>query len=197
MFIHPNIKSSYALNFIGESIYQVIYALKPNKVIEFGVLHGYSLICIAQALRDIGKGYVIGYDLWDDYPFKHGDIKKVYKLLKKENLDKFVILKKKCLFDWLKNPENFDILHIDVSNDGLIIKEVVKKLETKLLNGAILIFEGGIYSRDKVEWMQKFNKCPILPLKKKIGYKIINHKFPGLSIIDRRNKLQFSTDNLD
>ena len=56
MYIQPQVESSYRKNNLGINIYNTIITLKPTKVVEFGILHGYSTLCIAQALRDLNMG---------------------------------------------------------------------------------------------------------------------------------------------
>ncbi|MDQ1350578.1 MAG: hypothetical protein QG657_880, partial [Acidobacteriota bacterium] len=68
-------------------------------------------------------------------------------------------------------------------------QRVVDRLEDRFNKGAVMIFEGGTLKRDLVYWMRRYNKSSINPLKKTIGFNIINEKFPGLSIIDRQNKI--------
>ncbi|MDQ1350518.1 MAG: hypothetical protein QG657_820, partial [Acidobacteriota bacterium] len=125
-FDPPKLSSSYAANRLGKTIYQIVFDLAPQKVIEFGVLHGYSLVCIAKALQHLGRGgYVIGYDLWEDYPFNHGNMNEVKRILKKYEIENVVILKKLDINLWLKSPEEFDLLHLDVSIEGEILQRVV------------------------------------------------------------------------
>lgn len=70
-YINPRVESSYYENDLGKTIYDFILNKKPNTVIEFGCIYGYSTIAIASALRDIGSGKLICFDLWDDYKYKH------------------------------------------------------------------------------------------------------------------------------
>ena len=44
-------------------IQEVIYALKPDVVVETGVAHGGSLIFYASLLKAMGRGRVIGIDI--------------------------------------------------------------------------------------------------------------------------------------
>ncbi len=58
MYHSPRVESSYKANDLGKSIYQTVIKLKPIFIIDFGILHGYSTIAMAQALRDLGQGTI-------------------------------------------------------------------------------------------------------------------------------------------
>jgi len=177
MYIEPkHIVSSYTLNNIGQSIYNVVRELQPKKIIDFGLLYGYSTVCLAQAIRDNGFGEIIGYDLFEEYPYKASDKDIVKNNLKYYNLEQYVTLKKMNFNEWINLKEDFDLLHLDISNNGDTILNIFKTFP----NSKIL-FEGGTIERDQVEWMIKYNKPKINPLQPKINYKIINNRFPGLS----------------
>ena len=181
MYIEPDIKSSYSQNNIGKTIYDIIFKIKPSRVLEFGVLHGYSTICIGQALRDIGYGILTSYDLFEEYPYNNSRYDDVVKTIYEYGLSEIINLKKGN-FEEVNLKDNFDLIHLDISNDGEIILDIFNRFP----NSSIL-FEGGTLERDNVEWMSKYNKRKIYPLKEKLGYEIINYDFPGLSLIDRSN----------
>ena len=64
MYKEPNVYSSYKKNNIGKTIYDIVLEYKPIKIVEIGVLDGYSIICMAQAIRDLNNGgLVYAYDL--------------------------------------------------------------------------------------------------------------------------------------
>ena len=180
-----DIESSYKKNNLGKTIYKTVLRYKPKVIIDFGVLYGYSTVCMAAALKEIGQGHIIAFDLWDEYPYKHSSEKNTFENIEKYQLTQFVTLKKMDFFKWLNNPTHFDLIHIDISNDGDIIERAYNKLKYFLDKGSIIIFEGGTRKRDKEGWMKKYNKTPIFPLKKKIKYKIINYRWPGLSLIKK------------
>ncbi len=179
------IESSYKKNNLGKTIYEIVIKYRPKKIIDFGVLNGYSTICMAKALNKLKRGKIYAYDLWDKYPYKHTTIEVAKKNIEKYDLLDYVILGQKDFFEWIKSPSYFDLLHIDISNDGKIIEYAYNKLLNFIEKGSIIIFEGGTKERDREEWMVKYNKKFIFPLKDKIKYKIINYKWPGLSIIKK------------
>ncbi len=128
MYIEPkHIFSSYAVNNIGQSIYDVVRKHKPKKIIDFGLLYGYSTVCLAQAVKDNGFGEIIGYDLFEEYPYKASDKSIVEYNLKYYNLEQFVTLKKLNFNDWLDQGEEFDLLHLDISNTAETIQTIYKK----------------------------------------------------------------------
>ena len=49
MYRQPDVYSSYRKNNIGQTLYDIVTKLKPKKIIEIGVLEGYSTISMAQA----------------------------------------------------------------------------------------------------------------------------------------------------
>lgn len=181
MYLEPkHIVSSYTPNNIGKSIYDIIIKYKPKKIIDFGLLYGYSTVCLAQAVKDNGFGEIIGYDLFEEYPYKASDKSIVENNLKYYNLEKYVTLKKMDFNDWIENyNEDFDLLHLDISNNG----DIISKIYNKYPNSKI-IFEGGTEQRDNIEWMIKYDKPKMLSIQSKTNYKIINNNFPGLSGIN-------------
>ena len=203
MYIEPKIKSSYYLNNkgkkdedlyftpeIGETIYNYVMNKKPKVVVEFGVLFGFSTVCIAQALRDINEGgMVYAYDLWENFEYGHGQtIKRTKENLNQYGVESFVRLKYGNLYDWLDNTQFFekaDLLHIDINNDGSILQKIVDKCDSNKKIDCDILFEGGITDRDNCWWMKEFNKKPMSTLKEKFDYKILNKNFPGISLIER------------
>ena len=47
MYKEPKVYSSYSENNIGQTLYDIVMKLKPKKIIEIGVLEGYSTIYIS------------------------------------------------------------------------------------------------------------------------------------------------------
>lgn len=66
-------KSVYELSVYRNFIYYVIRCIKPNKVVETGVLHGLTTAWILKALHDNNKGKLISIDI------KRSDWKKYFK----------------------------------------------------------------------------------------------------------------------
>ncbi len=183
---NPKIESSYRENDLGKTLYEQVLKYKPKKVVEFGALFGYSTIAMAMALHELGQGKIVSYDLWDKYPHTHSTKNNTQKNIDLYGLSEYVTLKQGDLIEWLKDPEEFDMMHIDISNKGDIIKMVFNTIKSHIKKGKIILFEGGSKERDNVEWMKKY-KC------KKISgcsapYKIINSRFPSLSMLTLKSK---------
>ena len=182
MYNNPkHIASSYNENNIGSILYDIVRDKKPKKIVEFGVLYGYSTVCMAQAIKDNGEGHVKAYDLFEDYQYKNG-VKEVVG----HNLDFYGLKDKVRLYQgdfyrWLDDPEPFDLLHFDISNDGDIIKLVKDKLSKQINEGAIVLFEGGGIIRDDIEWMIKYEKTKMNPLKDELNFTVLTEQYPTLS----------------
>jgi predicted O-methyltransferase YrrM len=177
MYKEPkHVVSSYTKNNIGKTLYDSVIKYKPKKIIDFGILYGYSTICLAQGVRDNGFGEIIAYDLFEDYQYKNAIKDVVLNNLQFHNLDQYVSLIKKDFDTWLESEEEFDLLHLDISNTGDTITKIHKAYPNSLI-----LFEGGTKERDNIEWMSKYCAAPINPLQSKLNYKILNHNFPGLS----------------
>ena len=203
MYIEPKIESSYYSNNkgkksgevyfnpkIGETIYNYIIESKPKVVVEFGVLFGYSTVCIAQALKDINEGgRIYAYDLWENFEYGHGQtIERTKDNLNQYGVESYVRLKYGDLYDWLDNTQFFekaDLLHIDINNDGSILQKIVDKRDSNKRIECDILFEGGIVDRDNCWWMKEFNKKPMNALKDKLNYRILNKNYPGISLIEK------------
>ena len=168
----PAIESSYRQNDLGRSLYDFVRATKSKRVVEYGALHGYSAAAIGQALRDVGEGgKLVSYDLWEAYSHNHGDIEEAREAIATLGLSEFVEFRRGTLGD--RSLDEFDLLHLDISNDGGKVREAVA-----LFDGPIL-FEGGSPERDLVPWMVRHGRAPIVG---SCAYEIIDPRFPSLSL---------------
>lgn len=175
------IESSYIENDLGRTLYNLVLKHKPKKIVEFGILHGYSTIAMAMALDEIGAGHIYANDLFEDYSFKHGTMEEVKNNIDRYGLTEYVTLGKKNFDEWLKNPEDFDFLHVDVSNKGDTIERLYEAVRDQVARGAIVVFEGGSEERDNVEWMVKYNSKKICEAA--VPFEVIDERFPSLSMI--------------
>ena len=179
-----DVKSSYGKNDIGRTFYDLVLKYKPKKIVEIGVLYGYSTIAMAMALDELGQGHIYANDLFEDYQFNHSTMPETQANIDRYGLSKYVTLLKKDFKEWLKQPEDFDLLHVDVSNHGDTIKSLYEAVKDKVNNGAIVIFEGGATGeRDEIPWMVKYGFPKIKD--SGIPYEIIDEKFPSLSMIKK------------
>jgi predicted O-methyltransferase YrrM len=181
IFNITDIESSYKENNIGKTIFDTVLELKPNKVIEFGCLYGYSTVAIGLALKQLGRGHLVCYDLWEDYKYKHSTIQQTISNVARYEVQDYVTFTKMDFNDWVNNPEPFDLMHLDISNTG----DTILKAYNALPEGSIVIFEGGSEERDNVEWMVKYKATPINSIKDEVNYKVVNPQFPSLSIFKK------------
>lgn len=178
-------RSSYKKNNLGWELFKQVANLRPKTIIEFGVLDGYSTLWLAMGLKySWAQGHLTAYDLWDEYPYKHGNIVDVQRMLAVQQVDEFVTLGNMNFWDFLELPIPFDLLHIDISNDGDVIESAIEMLMPHIEDGATVIFEGGSEERDKADWMIEFNRRPIRSIK--YPFKLITDKWPSISKVDRK-----------
>ena len=179
-FSEPSLQSSYFGSTIGETLYKKVRDLAPVTIVECGVLKGYSTICMAQALRELGGGKIIAYDMWETYEHGHGQtLEEVQQTVDDHGLSDYVELRHGNFYDnpWKSDGINPDLMHVDINNTGEILP-IISALEFPVM------FEGGSAKRDDVWWMVKFEKTKMYPLKDEYNYSILNDTFPSISIIN-------------
>lgn len=179
-------RSSYKINDFCSEFIGIIKEVRPQLIVEFGILEGYSLQAFIDGRSDSCE--IHAYDLFEDFPFNAADYNKI-----KERFSKYQNLKIKKL-DFYKGykkykKESIDILHIDIANNGDVFKFAIDNYMSKIKRGGAIVLEGGSMERDQVEWMGKFNKTRINPylesIKNKFNIRIID-KFPSLTIIKKK-----------
>lgn len=175
------IESSYSENDLGKTLYDLVIEHKPKKIVEFGILSGYSTVVMAMALDEIGEGHIYANDLFEDYEFKHSTVEETQDNIDRYGLTKYVTLSKKNFEEWLKQPEDFDLLHVDVSNKGDTLEHLYRAVKGQVARGAVVVFEGGSEERDNVEWMMKYD-CKKLR-DAAVPFKVVDERFPSLSVI--------------
>jgi len=178
-----NVESSYKENGLGQVLYDTVIKYRPVNIVEFGVYQGYSTIYMASALQDLGGGHIIAYDLWEDYDYRHTTMERTQANIDDNNLSRYVTLAHGDFDSWLDNPPKFDMLHLDISNDGDKIEKALTKLAPLIETGSIVVFEGGSAERDSVSWMKEFNKRPMNPLAEEFGFTVLDERFPSISIV--------------
>lgn len=208
------VASSYAAHQLGRLLYSVAWNLKPTDIVEFGVLEGYSLIAFAQYQRDRYRGEewggqmmsvsVGGYDLFEDYPFKHSSKDTVISNLNRWVPGNKVIVEKRGFEDWFLNEWERSparrLFHLDISNDGDKLKMVLDAARERQnrvgdLDDSWMLVEGGSHERDNVEWMKKFNRPSLREaLEREVppgNWTLVTDEFPSISLI-RLDKRFFS-----
>ena len=86
--------------------------------------------------------------------------------------------------------QSIDLLHIDIANNGEVFEFVFQKYLSKISPHGIILLEGGSVERDRVEWMQKFNKPKIRPVLDKYQNQLeitTIGQVPSLTLIQRKH----------
>jgi hypothetical protein len=154
---NPPWYSSYEKNNYGDIFYALMRIYKPNKVVELGTKAGYSAYHMVRGLKANGKGTLDCYDLWEEYQFNS-----VPRSTAEKNLKEFKNLISFHSADAINAEKKYaevDILHVDLSNTGELLRAVIPQWIDKVRQ--IIIIEGGSKERDEVEWMEKFKKKSI------------------------------------
>lgn len=195
------IRSSYKENDFGSVLKAHIMGWKPSCPVELGVLDGYSTLHIAQGLKELhhlrhtnGEKKLKAYDLFEDYSFKHGSKEEVEKMLAENGVSAYVEVLKGSAYEVYKNfsDKSIDFLHVDISNTGKVLKDILELWHPKIMDKGLILFEGGSEERDCCEWMTKYNMPSI---KKEIETNAIIQEFyqygtylryPSLTVLLRK-----------
>ena len=186
--------SSYAKHNYADVFKAIVSASQAAVCVELGVLEGYSTIAIARALKENfekggSKGHLAAHDLFESYEFRNSPKDNTQKNIDEAGVSEFVTLYQANAMqvhdDYQDNSVH--LLHVDLSNTGDIVRIIMEQWDRKMVQGGIILFEGGTEERDQVEWMVKYGKTPIKP--ELDSNPIINEKyvyatymrFPGLT----------------
>lgn len=161
-------RSSYIQNGFGDLLYSYMVNLRPSSVVELGVLDGYSTLHLAKGVKDCAVLYqhkppFHAYDLFDEYQFKHGSMDAVKAMLEENGVGQFVDVRQGDAYkahefypDSGIDMPGIELLHIDVSNTGKVVHDLLELWHPKMAPRGILMIEGGSDERDNVEWMRKY-----------------------------------------
>jgi predicted O-methyltransferase YrrM len=153
--------STYKDHGYGHFFYALARAIRPRCCVELGVLQGFSLLAVAAALRDNGAGSIRGIDLFEDYPYRHAQYADVEKCISACGLEGWSVVTKADALRTHERHQDIDYLHVDLSNDGDTYRFVFRHWARKVKK--VILLEGGSADRDRVEWMVKHGKPPIVP----------------------------------
>lgn len=177
-----NIKSSYKTNNYDKVFQSICFALNPKKIVEFGILEGYSLDCFVEYAKD---ALIEANDLFDDFPYNAAD----YEFVANKYKNNFnVAINKKNFYNAVNDYENdsIDILHVDIANNGEVFEFAIENYLPKVRG--IMILEGGSPSRDSVEWMVKYQKPMIQPVLQKYSNSVrieVIEDYPSITLISK------------
>jgi len=165
----------------GDILNSIVFTLNPKKIVEIGILEGYSLKSFVESSK---KDTIIDvYDIFEEFNGNHAQKDNLASLFK--DYDN-VSINYGDFYEVHKTINNVDIIHIDIANNGDVYEYAIKNYLPKLSENGILIMEGGSEQRDNVEWMIKYNKPKIQPIIKKYGFKVIG-TFPSITIIKKKS----------
>lgn len=163
------IDSSYVANGYGLLFYTLTRLYRPKIAVELGSLAGYSGLHIAAAMRDnaVPGHHLSLVDLWEGYAFRRCSLTDIQNNFRRDGLLdqnwRWINFMQMNASDAAKlfRDKTVDLLHIDISNDGIKLAETFSAWTPKLADGAVVIVEGGSFERDHVEWMTEYAKAPI------------------------------------
>ena len=176
--------SSYFNSLNYKDVFQtVLYFNNPKSVLEIGILDGFSLEIFAKYNKETK---IQAYDIFEDFNGNHANKEKLLTYFKDDtnvSIDYGDFYK-------LSNTINstFDIIHIDIANNGDVYEYAIEHYLPKLNENGILLMEGGSKERDQIEWMQKYNKPQINTVlcKYKKDYNILTiGTVPSITLIQK------------
>lgn len=175
-----NIKSSYREYHYNKVFQSICFSINPSKIVEFGILEGYSLDCFVNYSQDCD---IEANDLFDDFPYNAADYNFV---TEKYSENTNVSIYKRDFYKSvdLYEDDSIDILHIDIANNGETFEFAIQNYLPKVRG--VMIMEGGSDERDNIEWMVKYNKPKIGPVLKNYSNDVritVLEDFPSITLI--------------
>lgn len=183
-FIQKFMKSSYNNNDInyGDIIKTILFNRNPQKIVEFGILDGFSLKIFADTFPNSN---ISAFDIFEEFN-GNSATSEVYEKFKEY---KNVLIQYGDFYKKLNDFENksIDIIHVDIANNGDVYKFAIENYLSKIKDDGILILEGGSEERDNISWMIKYNKPKIQPILKTEKYNILTiGKMPSITFITKK-----------
>ena len=179
--------SSYKNNIDYKEIFSTICFLNnPKKIVEIGILDGYSLKSMA---HHVAKDTEIeAYDIFDEFNGNSANENKLNSIFETYNNVNIKYGNFYFLADTF-DIDSIDILHIDIANNGQVYEYVLNNYTDKLKKNGIIILEGGSVERDDIDWMNKYNKPKIRPVldKFKSKYNILTMgDIPSITLVTKK-----------
>lgn len=187
------VRSSYKNHTdFGDVLGAIVTAKRPLKrIAEYGILDGFSLDVFARFSPD--NCTIEARDIFEHF---EGNCAKRSHLEARfaNGLNTKVSILEGDFHDASRDLENgcYDLIHIDIANNGDIYAEAVQTLISKLAVGGLLILEGGTPARDQVAWMLQYGKPPIVPeidrIKALRKYDVtVLGTFPGITVVRKKD----------
>lgn len=168
----------------GHLIEAVTMSINPKKIVEIGILDGFSLTHFINSTNEAYTN-ISAYDIFDKFNGNHANESELKERFKSyENVE----INYGDFYELHKNMANnsIDIIHIDIANNGEVYEYAIQHYLPKLSSSGIMILEGGSKERDEVDWMNKYNKPKIYPIiekySKNYNIKSFGNK-PSLTLI--------------
>lgn len=196
------VESSYRAAHLGFLLYGLVRSHAPRVVVELGTYRGYSALHFAAALRDNADSsnrlHLI--DLWSGYPYRHCSMETTRSTFRRNHL----LNLSNCAISFEEGDafescagfedETIDFLHIDVSNTGDNLKQLLERWAPKMtrMPNSLIVIEGGSAERDQIPWMVERKMKPIQNfltsewLKQRFSH-FCFHPFPSLTVLKFRN----------
>jgi predicted O-methyltransferase YrrM len=166
-------------------LYNIVKHFKPNKIVEFGPGRGQTTVTMALALKELGKGKINSYDLWNDEYW--GDKKACTNFFKECGVDDLIDLGHLDFYDWTKLSKvdkEFDLLYFDIDNNGDKLLDLYENVKQDIVNGSVVLFEGGSLERDN----HGVGGRKMNDVKNEIGYEVLTDDIKySFSIIYNKN----------
>lgn len=178
-------RSSYHPEKFSKVFKALCFVTNPKRIVEFGVLDGYSLDCFLDSTSE--DCLIEAYDLFEDFPYNAADFGKISERYSNISPNRLKI-KKADIFQSLSFLPKYqiDLIHVDIANNGETYQFCIDNILPILKPGGILLMEGGSEERDNCEWMVKYNKPKIREVLEKYSDSLeikIFSEFPSLTMI--------------
>lgn len=170
----------------GDIISTITFMNNPQKIVECGILEGYSLSKFINSSSSTTS--IDAYDIFDKFNGNHA--------IKDKIIEQFSPYKNVNIYEGdfyevsKKYPDSsIDILHIDIANNGEVYEYMFQNYSKKIKKNGVILMEGGSEKRDNVDWMIKYNKPKINPVLKKWSnmYNILTiGEIPSITIIQNK-----------
>jgi predicted O-methyltransferase YrrM len=183
---------------LGKVLYDAVIERKPKTILEFGTGDGFTTLCMAAALKEIGDqdSIIHTYDYFDQNRPDGIDKYAQQYLLMGGEIQRLGVSEKieagfKDFYKWIDTAdyiESFDFLYVDVGNTAKTIKLLREKLKNNIDAGATIFFEGGGEGRDaftgdagKGYWKRCQNCASLYPLKDELKFEVMADSKPCIS----------------